>query len=454
MKSAKITISALALCAVTLGLAAVSCSGGKEQNAAAAQQQVPKVKVETVEYSTSELNSSYPAIIKGRSDVDVRPMVSGFITKVYVDEGQRVARGQTLFTIDPVQYEAAVESARQQVVSAEAALASAMTNERNTRMLHDKNIISGSQHDMAVDNVNIARSAVAAAKAALASAQKNLSYCVVKAPANGVVGSIPGREGTLASPSGAPLTTISDINQVYAYFSLTEKDLLDLTGNGAKTLDAALAAMPDVHLRLANGEMYPLAGRVATVSGVIDNTTGAASVRALFDNTNGMLRSGSTGQVIIPVQTPNAIVIPQKATYELQDRRFVYLVNDSNMTVSAPIEVLDINDGQNYVVTSGLKPGDRIVVEGVGNTVRDNMKIDPVMVPNTGAMPAAIQTGATTPEEAEATVEAAKKAGEEGRAKEAATKAADKKDGKKKAEKAPAKAAAAAPKDSAAKAGK
>ena len=145
MKSAKITISALALCAVTLGLAAVSCSGGKEQNAAAAQQQVPKVKVETVEYSTSELNSSYPAIIKGRSDVDVRPMVSGFITKVYVDEGQRVARGQTLFTIAPVQYEAAVESARQQVVSAEAALASAMTNERNTRMLHDKNIISGSQ---------------------------------------------------------------------------------------------------------------------------------------------------------------------------------------------------------------------------------------------------------------------------------------------------------------------
>ena len=420
MKSAKITISALALSVLTLGLTAVSCSSGGEQNAAAAQQQVPKLKVETVEYSTSELNSYYPAIIKGRSDVDVRPMVSGFITKVYVDEGQRVSRGQTLFTIDPVQYEAAVESARQQVVSAEAALASAMTSERNTRMLHDKNIISSSQHDMAVDNVNIARSAVAAAKAALASAQKNPSYCVVKAPANGVVGSIPGREGTLSSPSGAPLTTISDITQVYAYFSLTEKDLLDLTGNGVKTLDAALAAMPDVHLRLANGEMYPLAGRVATVSGVIDNTTGAASVRALFDNTNGMLRSGSTGQVVIPVRTPNAIVIPQKATYELQDRRFVYVLNDSNMTVSAPIEVLDVNDGQNFVVTSGLKPGDRIVIEGVGNTVRDNMKVDPVMVPNTGAMPASTQPAATAPDAAAATVEAAKKAGEEGRAKQAA----------------------------------
>lgn len=377
MKSAKITVSALALSAVSLGLAAVSCSGGSDA-AQQQQQEAPQVQVETIEATTSELNSNYPAIIKGKSDVDVRPMVSGFITKVCVDEGQRVHKGQTLFTIDPIQYQAAVDAARQQVLAAQAALASAQSVEQNKRMLRDKNIISESQWAAAVDNLNMAKAQVGAAQANLASAQKNLTYTVVKAPADGVVGSIPNREGSLASPSGAPLTTISDISQVYAYFSLNEKDLLEMTGAGTKTLDQALAEMPDVQLRLANGDLYPVGGRVATVSGVIDNATGAASVRALFDNTNGMLRSGSTGQVVIPLRTENAIVIPQKATYEQQDRRFVYLVNDSNITVSQPIEVLDINDGQTFVVTSGLKVGDRIVVEGVGNSVRDKMPIKPV----------------------------------------------------------------------------
>lgn len=386
MKLAKITVGAMALSAVSLGLTAVSCSGGSD--AAGQQQGAPQVKVETIKETTSELNSLFPAIIKGKSDVDVRPMVSGFITKVCVDEGQRVKKGQTLFTIDQIQYQAVVDQARQQVVSAEAALASASSLEANKRALYQKNIISETQWSTSVDNLNMAKAQVAAAKAALASAEKNLSYTVVVAPADGVVGTIPNREGSLASPSGAPLTTISDIDQVYAYFSLNEKELLDMTAGGSKTLDEALAAMPEVKLQLANGTMYPVSGRIATVSGVIDNATGAASVRALFDNTNGMLRSGSTGQIVIPVTTPNAIVIPQKATYEQQDRRFVYLVNDSNMTVSQPIEVLDINDGQTFVVTSGLKAGDRIVVEGVGNSVRDKMPITPVDAAAAPAAPA------------------------------------------------------------------
>lgn len=379
MKLGKNRVYAKSLTAVALAFAAVSCSGGGDAAGQQQQQQeAPQVQVQTIQESTSELNNYFPATIKGKSDVDVRPMVSGFITKVCVDEGQRVKKGQTLFTIDPVQYQAAVDQARQAVLSAEANLASMSAIEANKRALYQKNIISESQWNGSVDALNMAKAQVGQAKAALASAQKNLSYTVVTAPADGVVGSIPNREGSLASPSGLPLTTISDIDQVYAYFSLNEKQLLEMTGGGTKTLEQALKEMPDVQLQLANGEMYPVGGRVATVSGVIDNTTGAASVRALFDNTNGMLRSGSTGQVVIPIRTQNAIVIPQKATYEQQDKRFVYLVNDSNMTVSQPIEILDINDGQTFVVTSGLKAGDRIVVEGIGNAVRDGMPIKPV----------------------------------------------------------------------------
>lgn len=374
---------------VTVGAGAfvTSCSGSEENSQ---QQQVPKIKVETIEATTSELSNSFPAIVKGKSDVEIRPQVSGFITKVCVDEGQRVRKGQTLFLIDQVQFQAAVSQAREQVNSAQAAVNTATSHERNQRMLFDKGIISQTQWQNAADQLAQAKASLAAARAALTSAQKNLSYTVVTSPADGVVGAIPNREGSLASPSSVqPLTTVSDIDQVYAYFSLNEKDLLDLTDAGAKTLDEALASMPDVQLRLANGTVYPLTGRVATVSGVIDNATGSASVRALFDNTNGMLRSGSTGAVIIPVSTPNAIVIPQKATFEQQEKRFVYTVNDSNMTVATPIEVLDINDGQTFVVTNGLKPGDRIVVEGVGNSVRDGMPIEPVDAKSAaGAQPA------------------------------------------------------------------
>ena len=392
MNSTKTTLNVLALSAAALGL--WSCSGN--ENAQQQQQQeAPAIQVQTIEPATSELSYDYPAIIKGKTDIAIRPQVTGFITKVHVDEGEHVKKGQVLFTLDQITFQAAVEQAREQVNSANAAINSAQaavntatTFERNQRMLFDKGIISQTQWQNAADQLAQAKAALAQAKAGLSSAQaglssaqKNLSYTVITSPSDGVVGAIPAREGSLASPSSAqPLTTVSDIDQVYAYFSLTEKDLLGLSDAGAKTLDEAIQEMPSVSLRLANGTTYPVQGRVATVSGVIDNTTGAASVRALFDNTNGMLRSGSTGAVVIPHTTENAIIIPQKATYEQQEKRFVYTLNDSNITVSTPIEVLDINDGKTFVVTSGLKAGDRIVVEGVGTTVRDGMPIKPVAV--------------------------------------------------------------------------
>ena len=198
-------------------------------------------------------------------------------------------------------------------------------------------------------------------------------------PSDGVVGSIPNREGSLASPSSAqPLTTVSDNSEVYAYFSLNEKDLLNLTENGTKSLDASISDMPEVTLRLATGEIYPEKGKVATVSGVIDNNTGAATVRALFKNPNGMLRSGSTGQVLMPTTFSDVIQIPQKATNELQNIRFAYVVNDSNVIVATPIQVSNLNDGKNFVVTSGLTAGQKIAIEGIGTKVRDGITIQPV----------------------------------------------------------------------------
>lgn len=372
--------------AIAIG-ALTSCS--KKEEAAQQQQQAPAVEVMTVGTSNSDLETSYPAIIRGKTDVQIRPQISGTIMKVCVDEGQHVRKGQLLFLLDPVPLQAAVDQARAAVNAANAALNSAQTNERNQKMLYDKGIIAKSSWDAAVDQLNQARASVAQARAGLVSAQKNLSYTRVTSPSDGVVGAIPNREGSLASPSSQqPLTTISDNSQVYAYFSLNEKELLEITDNGKYSLDERVGNMPLVKMRLANGEIYPLEGRVATVSGVIDNATGAASVRALFDNQNGMLRSGSTGQIIIPRKDNNAIVIPQKATYDLQEKTFVYVLDDKNIAVGRPIEVLDINDGKNYVVTAGLQPGERIVVEGVGTVVKENQPVKPLTAEEKAAMQA------------------------------------------------------------------
>ena len=332
----------------------------------------------TVEPQTASYESSYPATLKGKTDIAIRPQVSGFITKVCVDEGQHVRKGQTLFIIDQVQYQAAVDQAQANLNSARSAVSTAKITEENKRMLLNKNIISETEWQMAANQLAQARATEAQAQAALTSARKNLAYTTVTAPSDGVVGTIPNREGSLASPSSAqPLTTISDNSEVYAYFSFTESDLLDLSNGGTTSLDEGIKAMPEVEFELSSGTRYPLKGRVATVSGLIDNATGAASARALFDNPSGMLRSGNTGKVVIPHTAAEAIVIPQTATYELQDLRYVYALNDSNIAVATQITVAPYSDGKTYLVTSGLKPGDRIVTEGVGTTVRAGSPVQP-----------------------------------------------------------------------------
>lgn len=382
------SISSLAIGSLSVLLASAtlaSCSGNKGQ-----QMEMPAPAIATVTLAPQnvDLQSTYPATIKGKTDIDIRPQVTGFITKVHVDEGQRVRKGQALFTLDQVQFQAAVDQARAALNSAQTAVNTAKMTADSKKTLLDKNIISQYEYQLAENSLQQANAQLATAKAALVNAQKNLAYTVVTSPSDGVVGQIPNREGSLASPSSAqPLTTVSDNSQVYAYFSLTEKDLLALSGNGKGSLDAAIKSMPAVRLKLSDGTIFPIEGKVATVSGVIDNNTGSSSVRALFSNPDGVLRSGATGQIIIPSPMDSVLVIPQKATFELQDRRFVYVVNDSNKVVSTPITVEANNDGKNFVVNTGLQSGQRIAIEGVGTKLQDGMTINPV-APKTDAAPA------------------------------------------------------------------
>ena len=365
-----------AIVAVSASMSMASCGGNQQQGMGMGQ--APVIATQTVSMGETDLNSSYPATIKGKTDIQIRPQISGFITKVHVDEGQHVRKGQLLFTIDQVQYQAAVDQAQAQVNSATTAVETARRTADSKQHLYERNIISEYENQLAKNSLAQAQAQLATAQAALVSARKNLAYTEVTSPSDGVVGSIPNREGSLASPSMVqPLTTVSDNNDVYAYFALNEKDILSLTDGGEVSLSDRIREMPEVTLRLADGSIYPLKGKVATVSGVIDNTTGTATVRALFSNPNGMLRSGSTGQILIPTVQESVLIIPQKATFEIQDRKFVYVVNDSNKTVSTPITVAPQNDGKNFVVTSGLTPGQRIAVEGVGSTLREGMTIQP-----------------------------------------------------------------------------
>ncbi|MDE7119450.1 MAG: efflux RND transporter periplasmic adaptor subunit, partial [Muribaculaceae bacterium] len=332
-----------------------------------------------VSTGSSDLDHTYPTTIKGKTDVEIRPLVSGFVTKVNVEEGQHVRKGQTLFTLDQVQYQAAVSQAEAAVNSAKIAVDNARLQADNQRQLFEKNIISEYTYTVAKNQLATAQAQLANAQAALTTARKNLSYTVVTAPSDGVIGSIPNKEGTLASPSMVtPLTTVSDNSEVYAYFSLNEKDMLELTDGGSRSLASAIAAMPAVRLQLADGTIYGTEGKVSTISGIVDQSTGSSNVRARFANPSGVLRSGSTGSVLIPSHQENVILIPQKATYEVQDKRFVYALNDSNKTMPVAITVAPLDNGKEYVVTSGLEPGQRIVVEGVGSKINQaNILVKP-----------------------------------------------------------------------------
>lgn len=350
----------------------VAC--GRSTNQAGVGQTVKEYAVIQIRPATSELYSSYPATINGIQDVEIRSKVNGFITKLCVDEGAVVRKGQALFLIDRVQYDAAVKVAEATVKVAEANVATSKLTVKTKTELESKNIIS--QYDLqTAQNELLTREAVLAqANAQLVNARNDLSYTTITSPSDGVVGTIPYRVGSLVgTTTTTPLTTVSDISKMYVYFSLTEKKLLGLTRQGG-SLQEILNRMPEVELRLADGSMYTEKGKIEIVSGVIDKATGAASLRAIFPNTDNVLRSGGSGSVIIPNDMDSVILIPQKATQEIQNKKFIYVVTDSSTVQSTEVEILPINDGQNYVVTKGLQLGDRIVVEGV-SSLKNGTKI-------------------------------------------------------------------------------
>lgn len=358
---------------VALGILLFGCSN-KQQGY---QQGVPEYAVITVEPQPVVLTSSYPATFKGCQDVDIRPNVSGFITRLCVDEGATVKKGQTLFVIDPVQYEAAVNVARAAVEVAKANVATAKLTADNKRELQKKNIISQYDLQMAENSLASSEANLAQAKAQLTNAEKNLSYTNVTSPVNGVMGKVPFRVGALVSPGmTTPLTTVSDISEMYAYFSMTEKQLLNLIRQDS-TSKKVLENMPAVSLKTADGTLYPEQGKIATISEVIDPATGSVSVRATFNNPQRLLRSGGTGSVLLPSSLKDALVVPQKATYELQDKRFVFVVEADGKIKNTEVQVYKLDNGKDFVVTTGLNAGDRIVAEGVG-TLRDGMQIAPV----------------------------------------------------------------------------
>lgn len=357
-----------------MAFAALMVSCGNNGNMKMGDNEYP---VETIGTQGSEMQTTYPASIKGIQDVEIRPKVSGFITQLCVQEGQAVKAGQLLFVIDNTTYQAQVRQAQAALSSAKAQLNTSKLTYENSKKLFERNVIGSYELQTAQNTYENARAAVAQAQAALSSAKDMLGFCYVKSPANGVIGSLPYKVGALVSASSVdPLTTVSDVATVEVYFSMTEKDILNLTKK-AGGIHAAISDFPAVKLQLADGTMYNEPGKVTKVSGVINQTTGSVSMIARFPNPNRLLKSGASGTIVVPRVSNNSIVIPQSATTEIQDKIFVYVVTPQNRVKYTEIQVDPQNDGNHYVVTNGLNAGDRIVTKGL-TSLTDSMEIKPI----------------------------------------------------------------------------
>ena len=320
-----------------------------------------------------ELRSIYSATIRGKQDIDIRPKVSGYITDIHVREGSYVTKGKPLFIIDQAPYQAALQTAVANVNIAKAAVEAATLTLASKEKLYQQDIISEYEYQLAATTLDKEKAQLELARANEVNARNNLSYTVVKSPADGVVGNLPFRVGTLVSPNDAtPLTSVSDNSEMYVYFSMTERQVLGLT-RAYGSLDNALRMLPELELQLSDGTRYAEKGRIEAISGMIDPTTGAVSVRARFPNAKRLLLSGGAGNVLMPYSQNDCIVIPQSATYEIQDKTYVFQVSGGKAT-SRIIDVFPLSDGKEYVVQGGLAPGDTIVAAGVG-LLRDGAPI-------------------------------------------------------------------------------
>ena len=348
----------------------VSC----RNNAQMEQNRPESHKLLTVAMQDYTINTEYPASIKGAQDIRIIPRVEGYLEGIYVKEGDHVKFGQLLFRIDNAAWKAAVAEASANVQQMSAALEKAQLEYEGHQKLHAKKVISDHELAASKSDLSMAKANLAAAQAALTSAKNNLSYTELRSPSDGVIGRIPYRKGDLVGPSIQDgLTVVADNRQMRVYFSMTEKRVMQYLSD-YNSLAEAVAHMPELRLQLPDGSFYEQTGHVESISGVIDERTGAVSVCALFDNPGGRLLSGGTAKIVMPTEHTNTIVIPQEATYSIQDKVYVMKVVDGK-AVSTIIQVESQNNGKEYVVTDGLKVGDVIIAKGAG-FVEEGTRID------------------------------------------------------------------------------
>ena len=325
--------------------------------------------VEAVTTQRAAMQSTYPATINGIQDVEIRPKVQGFLTQINVTEGQTVSAGQVLFVIDNETYQAQVRQAQAAVNTAQSAVNTAKLTFENTKQLHENRVVGDYELQTAENSFLSAQAQLAQAQAALANAKEALSFCYVKSPATGVVGTLPYKKGALVSGSNV-LTTVANISSMEVYFSVTEKEAMVISQTG-------LGQIPAVKLQLADGSIYAHEGKVTKMSGVVDATTGSVQLIAAFANPEKLLKSGATGKIIIPRVSSNAIIIPQSCVSEVQNKKFVYLLGEGNKVKYTEIKVDPQDDGINFIVTDGLKTGDKYVTNGI-TKLHDGMEVVPI----------------------------------------------------------------------------
>jgi membrane fusion protein (multidrug efflux system) len=357
-----------------------SCSSDDKKNMPGdnMQAQVKDFKVLTLIPRKAKVNVDFPATIQGQQIIEIRPKIDGYVDAIYVQEGAAVKKGQLLFRISNPQYEQEVITATASIKSAEADVDAAKMQIAKVRPLVEKEIVSKYELESAQYTLKAKEASLAQAKATLVNAQTNAGYTVLRSPASGVIGTIPYKVGALInSTTTSPLTTLSNITNVYAYYSLNEKQLLQYFANTpGSTIHEKINNMLPASLILADGSLYPEKGKIEMASGLISTETGTATFKALYANPSGIIRSGASATVRIPTTIDNALVIPQSATYELQDKRLVYIVNKNNRISSTAITGIPSDNGQYFIVTDGLKTGDIVVLEGLVG-LKDSTQIIP-----------------------------------------------------------------------------
>lgn len=357
-----------------LVLTLIGCSDKSQAPMAVA---IPQLPVQAIQVASAVTDAEYPAAIQGTVDVEIRPQVSGNLDKVFVDEGAYVTKGQTLFKINEQPYREQLNNALASLHAAEAALINAQLEIDKLTPLVQNKVVSDYQLKTAKASHRIANANLDQAKAMVGSAKINLGYTTITAPVSGYIGRLPKKQGSLVSSADIePLTKLSDVHEVYAYFSLGETDFINFKAQySGNTIDDKIKKLPPVTLILADNNAYAETGKIDMVDGQFDKNTGAITLRATFPNSKGLLRSGNTGKVRLEIQHGDAILVPQSATIEMQDKVFVFTVDKVNKVTKAPITIIG-KSGNNYLIKDGVKLGDNIVLSGI-DKLQEGQAIQP-----------------------------------------------------------------------------